>query len=181
MYLKVPVAYRVRRFELGKLKIIVKELQDKADAALKDAEEKAEVDSADADSTTSLPLVHVPMMNGSPRDPLEVGSTADGLSPRRLDDVQVDDEAHAAQVAATQSADKSTPSASAAIASAAQQRRVKGQKQTPTVVPPVMPSVKEEPTHSEESFRSAIEQSEAQEVPVDETEVPAEPTEVPDE
>eukprot|EP00971_Amphidinium_carterae_P283698 5632154-Amphidinium_carterae.1 len=93
MYLKVPVAYRMRRYELGKLKIILKELQDEEDAALKDAEEKQEVDSANATPSTSLPLVPiVPILAKSPVGALEVGSTADGLSPRRLDDVLVDDE-----------------------------------------------------------------------------------------
>eukprot|EP00971_Amphidinium_carterae_P091053 1802357-Amphidinium_carterae.1 len=56
MYIKVPVAYHVRRFELGKLKIILKELQDEKDAALKDAEEKQEVNPANAAFPTSLPL-----------------------------------------------------------------------------------------------------------------------------
>eukprot|EP00971_Amphidinium_carterae_P093667 1853573-Amphidinium_carterae.1 len=82
-----------------------------------------------------------PTMAKSPVDPLEVGSTADGLSPRRIDDVQVDDEEeHAAQLAASQSPDGSAPRASAAIASAAQQRRVKGQKQTPLTLPSSMPT-----------------------------------------
>eukprot|EP00971_Amphidinium_carterae_P026314 519085-Amphidinium_carterae.1 len=59
-----------------------------------------------------------PIMAKSPDDPFEVGSTIDGLSPRRLDNVQVDDnEEHAAQLAA---------SASAAVAAAATfQRQVK--------------------------------------------------------
>eukprot|EP00971_Amphidinium_carterae_P107826 2134961-Amphidinium_carterae.1 len=125
MYLTVPVTYRVRRFQLGKLKIILKEIQDEEDAALKEAEKEPEVDSADADPPTSLPLVPTPITTKSSIDPPEVGSTADGLSPRRHDEVEEDDEAHAAQVAANQSADGSVPSASAAIASAAQHRRVK--------------------------------------------------------
>eukprot|EP00971_Amphidinium_carterae_P210502 4176703-Amphidinium_carterae.1 len=78
MYLKVPVAYRVRRFDLGKLKIILKELQDEEEAAIKDTEKKQEVDSANDTSSTSLPLV--PIMAKFPADPLEVGSTIDGLS-----------------------------------------------------------------------------------------------------
>eukprot|EP00971_Amphidinium_carterae_P277973 5518044-Amphidinium_carterae.1 len=51
MYLKVPVSHRVRRFQLGKLKIILKELQDEEEAALKDQEEVS-----DADSPPTLPL-----------------------------------------------------------------------------------------------------------------------------
>eukprot|EP00971_Amphidinium_carterae_P104251 2064675-Amphidinium_carterae.1 len=67
-----------------------------------------------------------PIMAKSPADPFEVGSTVDGLSPRRLDDVLVDNEkSHAAQLAASQFSDGTTLSASAAIATAAQQRQVK--------------------------------------------------------
>eukprot|EP00971_Amphidinium_carterae_P028126 553829-Amphidinium_carterae.1 len=70
-------------------------------------------------------------------------------------------EAHAAQLAASQSADGSAPSASAAIASAAQ-RKLKGQKQTTTTLQSSMPTVPEEaaPPSDQESFRSANEQSE---------------------
>eukprot|EP00971_Amphidinium_carterae_P126899 2514315-Amphidinium_carterae.1 len=51
-----------------------------------------------------------PIMAKLPADPLKVGSTVDGLSPRRLDDVLVDDkEAHAAQLAASQFSDGTTP------------------------------------------------------------------------
>eukprot|EP00971_Amphidinium_carterae_P100593 1990171-Amphidinium_carterae.1 len=56
MYLTVPVTHRARRFHLGKLKIILKELQEKEDAALKEAEEEPEADSAEANPATSLPL-----------------------------------------------------------------------------------------------------------------------------
>eukprot|EP00971_Amphidinium_carterae_P240796 4780353-Amphidinium_carterae.1 len=69
MYIKVPVAYRVRRFDLGKLKIILKKLQNEENAALKDAEEKQE---AHAAFPTSLPLVPIkPIMAKSPADPLK--------------------------------------------------------------------------------------------------------------
>eukprot|EP00971_Amphidinium_carterae_P216259 4292870-Amphidinium_carterae.1 len=111
MYKSVPAVYRARRFHLGKLKIILKEIQDEQDAALKEAEKEPEAQLADADALTSLPLVPTPLKNKPPIDSPEVGSTADGLSPRRLDEVEDADEAHAAQVAANQSADKSAPSA----------------------------------------------------------------------
>eukprot|EP00971_Amphidinium_carterae_P084121 1665238-Amphidinium_carterae.1 len=81
MYLNVPVAYRVRDSIL--------KLQDEEDAALKEAEKKQEVDLANVTSSTSLPLI--PVMAKSSADPLEIGSTIDGLSPRRLGDVEVDD------------------------------------------------------------------------------------------
>eukprot|EP00971_Amphidinium_carterae_P293391 5824841-Amphidinium_carterae.1 len=70
MYLKVPVTHRVRRFQLGKLKIILKELQDEEEAALKDKEEVSE-----ANSPTTLPLL--PTTTMPTEDLLEVGSTAD--------------------------------------------------------------------------------------------------------
>eukprot|EP00971_Amphidinium_carterae_P134938 2673737-Amphidinium_carterae.1 len=73
-------------------------------------------------------------------------------------------EAHAAQLAASQFSDGTTPSASAAIATAAQKRQVKGQKQ-PTTLPSSMPTVMEETAPpSKKSFRSANKQSEVAEV-----------------
>eukprot|EP00971_Amphidinium_carterae_P058957 1165699-Amphidinium_carterae.1 len=89
MYLTVPVTHRVRRFQLGELKILLKELQDEEDAALKKAENEPEVDLADANPPTSLPLVPTPITTRSTTDPPDVGSTADGLSPQRLDEVEV--------------------------------------------------------------------------------------------
>eukprot|EP00971_Amphidinium_carterae_P042461 834765-Amphidinium_carterae.1 len=86
MYLKVPVAYRNKTV----LDDLTLELQAEEDAALKEAEKKQEVDSANDTASTSLLLM--PIMAKPPADPLEVGSTIDGLSPRRLDDVEVDDE-----------------------------------------------------------------------------------------
>eukprot|EP00971_Amphidinium_carterae_P171358 3397036-Amphidinium_carterae.1 len=161
MYLKVPVSHRFRRFQLGKLKIILRELQEAEAAALKEAKDAEEVEMADATPSTPLPLV--PMVTESTEDPLEVGSTFDGLSPRHLDDVPVDDEDDAAQLVASQSSDGSAHSASAAIASAAHQRKMKGQKQSPPTLPSSMPTVPEEaaPPSDHESYRSANEQSEA--------------------
>eukprot|EP00971_Amphidinium_carterae_P267730 5311248-Amphidinium_carterae.1 len=66
--------------------VILKELQEKEETALKKAEEEPEADSAEANPATSLHLVPIPVVNESHIDSLEVGSTADGLSPRRLDD-----------------------------------------------------------------------------------------------
>eukprot|EP00971_Amphidinium_carterae_P129304 2561094-Amphidinium_carterae.1 len=69
---------------------------------------------------------------------------------------------HAAQLAASQSSDGSVPSASAAIASAAQRKLQKNQKQPLSTLPSSMPTVPEEvvPPSDQESFRSADEQSE---------------------
>eukprot|EP00971_Amphidinium_carterae_P149208 2958454-Amphidinium_carterae.1 len=160
MYLKVPVTHRVRRFQLGKLKIILKELQDEEEAALKDAEEKEEVHHAKVTPTPSLPLLHI--TTESTEDPLEVGSTAAGLSPRNLDDVPEDDNDDAAQLVASQSSEGSALSASAAIASAAQ-RKLKGQKQSTPILPSSMPTVPEEaaPPSEPGSYRSAAEEAEA--------------------
>eukprot|EP00971_Amphidinium_carterae_P254192 5046168-Amphidinium_carterae.1 len=100
LYKKVPVTHRVRRFQLGKLAIILKELQEEEETALRSKEAEAE-----ADPSTSLPMMSA-MPNPSD-DSLETGTMAEGLSPRDLDDVQEDE--NAAQIAANQSADGSAP------------------------------------------------------------------------
>eukprot|EP00971_Amphidinium_carterae_P169563 3359312-Amphidinium_carterae.1 len=70
LYQKVPVTHRVRRFQLGKLTIILKELHDEEEAALKDKDE-----ASGADPSTSLPILSA--MTTPAEDPLETGSTAD--------------------------------------------------------------------------------------------------------
>eukprot|EP00971_Amphidinium_carterae_P152194 3016718-Amphidinium_carterae.1 len=118
LYRKVPVTHRARRFQLGKLAIILKELKEEEEAALRN-EEPAD----DADLPASLPPMSVlPIPSTDPSaDSLETGTVADGLSPRNQDDVRVDD-TNAAQLAANQPADGSAPSASDAIASVVQRR-----------------------------------------------------------
>eukprot|EP00971_Amphidinium_carterae_P106256 2104547-Amphidinium_carterae.1 len=62
-YKKVPVTHRVRRFQLGKLAIMLKDLKDEEDAALRSTEVASE-DSAAAVLTTQD-------QNPTLNDPLE--------------------------------------------------------------------------------------------------------------
>eukprot|EP00971_Amphidinium_carterae_P051950 1022578-Amphidinium_carterae.1 len=155
LYWKVPVTHRARRFQLGKLAIILKELKEEEEAALRNEEVADE-----ADSQASLPpMSTLPIPSA---DSLETGTVADGLSPRNLDDVQLDE--NEAQIAANQSADGSAASASEAIASAVQRRaQQKISQKSQVSAMSSMATVQEEavPPSDPDSYRSAVEEADA--------------------
>eukprot|EP00971_Amphidinium_carterae_P015013 296698-Amphidinium_carterae.1 len=78
---------------------MLKDLKEEEEAALRSAE--ATTDAADAALiAASQQSLSVDDQENPVNDPLETGTVAEGLSPRNLDDVQVDDpalETHAAQ------------------------------------------------------------------------------------
>eukprot|EP00971_Amphidinium_carterae_P253137 5025930-Amphidinium_carterae.1 len=129
-YRKVPVTHRVRRFQLGKLAITLKEIQEEEEAALK--REEASVDEPPASLSTMSTL------------------------PVPLDDSF--EQAQLQTLASNQAADGSAASASDAIASAVQRRaQQRINQRPPSSALSSMPTVSEEeivPPSDPGSYRS---------------------------
>eukprot|EP00971_Amphidinium_carterae_P104973 2078712-Amphidinium_carterae.1 len=129
-YKKVPKTHRARRFQLGKLAIMLQDRKDEANANLRCVE--AAVDAVDLLVASQNLLGHDPIdasaLNAESvlGDSIETATVAEGVSPRNLDDVQVDDSEMDAQLASNQAVDGASASASdgsTPAAAAALQRR----------------------------------------------------------
>eukprot|EP00971_Amphidinium_carterae_P047869 942817-Amphidinium_carterae.2 len=189
-YKRVPESHRVRRFQLGKLKIMSRDCEEEQEANRRRAvaeQEAIEQALLDADNASRhITAAALSQLEGAESKPARVSKGAPtihgGGSPKRMDEVDefsLDTpalEAHAAQIAANQAADGSatTPSeglsSSAAIATALQRRAHLVIPLKSAAAP--MTSVPEESAHASdaESYRSATEapDKEQSEPPADE-------------
>eukprot|EP00971_Amphidinium_carterae_P152256 3017731-Amphidinium_carterae.1 len=179
-YKKVPETHRVRRFQLGKLKLMLKDLEEEKELVTETLRE-AEIASG---QVTADALSQLGDDTENPKGSsiaVETATVADDLSPRRLDDV-VDDhspalETHAAQLAAAlQAADGASagsaeaPTSAATIAALHRRANEKISPVKPLSAPmAVVPEEQAQPSEAG-SYRS-----------VDETEKQDEQSEPPDE
>eukprot|EP00971_Amphidinium_carterae_P189039 3752752-Amphidinium_carterae.1 len=175
-YKKVPEEYRVRRFQLGKLKLMMRDIvEEKAeirrlaaeeDEAIKNTLREAEHASRNitAEALSHLGDDTVPRDN----DLEETATVAEALSPKHMGDVDEHGldlpalEKHAAQLAAAQAADgaaSGSADATTSAAASALQRRA-GKKIQPKPQNAPMAAVPEETQPSEASSYHTVDGSE---------------------
>eukprot|EP00971_Amphidinium_carterae_P188526 3742143-Amphidinium_carterae.1 len=172
MYRKVPVTHRVRRFQLGKLAIILKELKEAEEATIK-ADEVA-----DDPSESSPPMSTTPIPVTAPSEVIpETSAVAESETSANLENVRVD-EVHEAQIAALPPADGSAASASEHPAMSTPRRnQQKMNQKSPRGAMSALPTVREDsvPPSAPDSFRSLapeVEETDAVEVEQSEQVIP---------
>eukprot|EP00971_Amphidinium_carterae_P228875 4540327-Amphidinium_carterae.1 len=113
-YKKGPVTHRVRRFQLGKLTIMLRDIKEEEDALRRRAEatfDEVEESLHPTPHSSDQGISAAPdQLQDKPENPIgdsvETATVAEGLSPRDLNDIPAL-ETHAAQLAANQAADGS--------------------------------------------------------------------------